>query len=187
MKGAFPEDETNISQGRVFVVGVGNRLLGDEGVGPRVIDKLSRIKLPPCVSVLDCGCDVLSIALYLDRPKKIVIVDAIRAGGEPGRIYKFGYGELTANDGQMCSAHQIGSVAALRLLRLMCPALTNTEIIVIGVEPKTIELDAGLSKDVKKCIPKLMRLILEEIPSLSSSSQKETWEQMQAFFNQNEN
>ena len=173
MKGALPGDKTNTSLGRVLIVGVGNRLLGDEGMGPRAIDKLSRIKMPPFVSILDCGCDVLSIALCLDRPNKIVIVDAIRAGGEPGRVYRFDYRELTATDGKMCSAHQIGTVEALRLLRLMCAALANTEIVVIGAEPKTTELHAGLSKEMKKSIPELIRLVLEEIPAPSPSRQEE--------------
>ena len=181
MKGAFPGDKASTSPGRVLIIGVGNRLLGDEGIGPCVIDKLSRIRMPPCVSVLDSGCDVLSIALYLDRPKKIVIVDAIRAGGEPGRIYKFDYGKLIATNGKMCSAHQIGTLEALRLLRLMCADLTNTEIVVIGAEPKTTELNAGLSKEVKKNIPELMRLVLEEIPAPPSSQQEEVGKQVQAF------
>jgi len=167
VKDAFPADQTNTSPGRVLVVGVGNRLLGDEGVGPCVIDNLSRIKLPPYVNVLDCGCDLLSIVLHLDRPEKIIIVDAIRAGGEPGQTYRFDYGELTAASDRIRSTHQVGTVDALRLLRLTCAALANTEIVVIGTEPKTMELNAGLSKEVKKSIPELMRLAFEEIPAPS--------------------
>lgn len=169
MKAAFPGDETNTSPGRVLVVGVGNRLLGDEGVGPCVIDNLSRIRMPPYVNVLDCACDLLSIVSYLDRPEKIIIVDAIRAGGEPGRTYRFDYEELIIASDRIRSTHQVGTVDALRLLRLTCAALANTEIVIIGAEPKTMELSASLSKEVKKSIPELVRRALEEIaaPSLT--------------------
>jgi hydrogenase maturation protease len=163
VEAALPQDETEVSPGRVIIAGVGNRLVGDEGVGPRVIDHLSQMRMPPYVQVLDCGCDLLSIVLYVDRPEKIVVVDAIRAGGEPGRVYRFDYGELAAAGDRIWSAHQVGTVDALRLLRFTCAALASTEIVVIGAEPKTMELNAGLSKEIKKSIPELTRLALEEI------------------------
>ena len=181
MNDTSPGDETNTSPGRVLVVGVGNQLLGDEGVGPCVIDNLSRIRMPPYVDVLDCGSDLLSIVLYLDRPEKIIIVDAIRAGGEPGQTYRFDYEGLIVASDRTRSTHQVGTVDALQLLRLTCAALANTEIVVIGAEPKTMELNAGLSKEVKGSIPELIRFVLEEIHATSSSGKEEAWEQVRVL------
>lgn len=181
MKDAFPGEQPNTSPSRVLVVGVGNRLLGDEGVGPRIVDSLSRMTLPSYVDVVDCGCDLLSIVLYLNRPKKIIVVDVIRAGGRPGRIYRLDCGRLTATKPNMRSAHQVGTADVLHLLKLACPALVITEIIVIGVEPRTMESTTDLSKEVKKSIPELMRIVFEEISAPSHPRQGETWEQVRAF------
>ena len=163
MKDAFPGDETNTSPDRVLVVGVGNRLLGDEGVGPCVIDNLSRMKLPPCVNVFDCGCDLLSIVLYLDRPEKIVIVDAVRAGGKPGEIYRYDYSELATMKDETQSGHQMGTINVLRLLKSVYPVLADTEITVIGIEPKTLELGNNLSQEVEERIADVTMLVVEEI------------------------
>ena len=159
-----PENRPSASSGKILVVGVGNRLLGDEGIGPHIIDRLSRTHMSPNVDMIDCGCDLLSLALYMGQPEKIIVIDVIRGEGRPGEIYRFDYTRPTAANTKMRSAHQLGTADVLYLLKLAYPALANTNITVIGVEPKTMELNAGLSKEVKKSIPELMRLALEEIP-----------------------
>jgi len=172
VRSTSPENRSSASSGKVIVVGVGNRLLGDEGIGPHIIDRLSRRHLSPNVDVIDCGCDLLSLALYMGQPEKIIVIDVIRAGGKPGEIHRFDHSRPTAAKTKMHSAHQVGTVDVLHLLKLAYPVLANTKITVIGVEPKTMELNAGLSKDVKKNIPELIRLVLEEIPAPSHSRQE---------------
>jgi len=152
----------------ITIVGVGNRLLGDEGVGLHIIDKLSQIPMPPYVSIIDCGCDLLSLMAYINEPGRILIIDAIRAGGEPGEIYSFNYSRLTNTRVEMCSAHQVKTMDALRLIKLVCPALADSEIVVIGVEPKAMELSSNLSKEVSESIAEVTRFVLEEISLLFS-------------------
>lgn len=147
----------------ITIVGVGNRLLGDEGVGLHVIDKLSQIPMPPYVNIIDCGCDLLDLMAYINEPERILIIDAIRAGGEPGQIYSFDYSRLASTKIEMRSAHQVKTVDALRLIKLVCPALADSEIVVIGVEPKTMELGSDLSKEVGESIAEVTRSVLEEI------------------------
>ena len=147
----------------ILIVGVGNRLLGDEGVGLHIIDDLLRIPMPPYVNIIDCGCDLLSLMFYLNKPHKIIVIDAIRAGGKPGEIYKFDYSELEITETKIYSAHQVGVIDVLGLLKQICPSLANSEIIVIGIEPKVIELSADLSKEVKESITEVTKLILEDV------------------------
>ena len=147
----------------ILIVGVGNRLLGDEGVGLHIIDDLLRIPMPPYVNIIDCGCDLLSLMSYLNKPQKIIVIDAIRAGGKPGEIYKFDYSELEITETKIYSAHQVGVIDVLGLLKQICPSLANSEIIVIGIEPKVIELSADLSKEVKESITEVTKLILEDV------------------------
>ena len=161
MRSAFPKKKADASR-KIIVAGVGNRLLGDEGIGPCVIDNLSRIRMPSYVDVVDCGCDLLSLTSYMDRPQKIVIVDAIRAGGRPGEIYRFDYSKLAATRHVMHSAHQMRTVDVIQLLKSIYSVLSNTEIIVIGVEPKTLELGSDLSQQVKDSIDAVTNMVIKE-------------------------
>ena len=151
------------SRGSITIVGVGNLLLGDEGVGLHIIDNLSQIPIPSYVNIIDCGCDLLSLTSYLNKPQKIIVIDAIRAGGKPGEIYRFDYTELGTTQAEMHSAHQVGAADALRLLTQIYPALANSEITVIGIEPKAIELSTNLSEEVRESIAHVTRIVLDEI------------------------
>jgi hydrogenase maturation protease len=147
----------------ITIVGVGNRLLGDEGVGLHIIDKLSQMPMPPYVNIIDCGCDLLGLMAYIDEPARVLVIDAVRVGGQPGEIYNFDYSKLACTKIEMRSAHQIKTVDALRLVKLVCPALAESEIVVIGIEPKIIKLSNDLSKEVSESIAEVTRSILEEI------------------------
>lgn len=158
----------NLSPGRTLIVGVGNPLLGDEGTGCHVIERLSQMSMPAGVSILDCGCDLLNLASYIGRPRRIIVIDAVRAGGKPGQIYRFDFDELdeirtlgTGNESS--SVHQLRIVDALRLLKQTYRSLTCCEITVIGIEPGTLGLSTGLSEQVNKNITNLTRLVLEEV------------------------
>ena len=157
------KEKTTNSHNNIIIVGIGNQLLGDEGLGLHVIDKLLQISVPSNVEVLDCGCDLLSLMSYLDKPEKIIIVDAICAGGKPGEIYRFDYSELGAGGIKMQSSHQVGATDVLGLLKQIYPVLTGCEIVIIGVEPKAIELSASLSERVRESIADVLRLVFEEI------------------------
>lgn len=147
----------------ILVVGVGNRLLGDEGMGLYIIDTLLQYQIPDYVDVINCGCDLLNLISYPNKPQKLIIVDTIRAGGKPGETYKFNYNQLETPAVKMSSAHQIHAIDALRLLRELYPNLADCEVVVIGIEPKTIKLNAGLSKWVNKSITGAVRLVLGEL------------------------
>ena len=148
---------------KILIVGVGNPLLGDEGIGPRAVHNLSQLSMPSDVDILDCGCDLLNLVSYIDKPKKVILLDAIRAGGKPGRLYRFDFDELETIQTTTRSAHQLQTVDALRLLKKVCPCLNRCEIIVIGIEPKVMELSGDLSEEVSGSMADLTRLVLEEL------------------------
>lgn len=157
-----PELTTKGSLRRILIVGVGNPLLGDEGIGPYVVRNLSQLPMPADVEILDCGCDLLNLVSYIDEPKKIIILDAIRAGGKPGRIYRFDLNELETMQTVTRSAHQLPMADAIRLLKKVCPCLSGCEIVIIGIEPRVMELGGDLSKEVRESIADLTRLVTEE-------------------------
>lgn len=168
MSGILIEQAANKSHKDIIVVGVGNRLLGDEGIGLHIIDSLSKIPMPSNVNIIDCGCDLLGLMSCLNKPQKIIIVDAIRAGGKPGEIYRFDYSKLVTTKDEMQSGHQIGTIDVLRLLKSVYPVLADSEITVIGMEPKTLELGHNLSKEVKERIADVTSFVIEEMSPQSS-------------------
>ena len=110
MNNNLSKGKANKSRRNILIVGVGNRLLGDEGVGLHIIDNLLQIPMPSYVNIIDCGCNLLSLMPYLNKQHKIIVIDAIRAGGKPGEIYKFDYSELEIKEAKIYSAHQVGVI-----------------------------------------------------------------------------
>ena len=163
-----PIEREKKSHKKTIIVGVGNRLLGDEGVGLHVIDNLSQIPMPSNVDVVDCGCDLLSLIPHLNKPQKIIVIDAIRAGGKPGEIYRLDYNELKTRGVEMQSSHQVRATDALGLLKQIYPVLAGCEIIIIGIEPEAMELSICLSEKVRESIADVTKLVLGEI-SLQTS------------------
>ena len=81
--------DKNLAVGeRVLVLGLGNILLKDEGVGVHVIRNLQELALPENVEVIDGGTAGLDMLLSEEGSYKLIVIDATKAGGKPGTIYK---------------------------------------------------------------------------------------------------
>ena len=156
--------------GRILVLGLGNILLKDEGVGVHVVERLQTLDLPGNVEVIDggtAGLNVLSLAADVDR---LVIIDALRAGREPGTICKLRFKGKEANElarvfgpdsRAKISLHQLGLIDALAATeKLGC---MPGEIVIIGVEPKEINYGLELTEQVKLKVLEIVNTVLEEI------------------------
>ncbi len=151
-----PQDQTP----RVVVVGVGNLLMKDEGIGIHAVKALQECGLPPDVKLIDGGTSPDIIA-YTRAGDKLVIVDAARAGGEPGAIYRFRPEDLADERADLTSAHQLGVLPNLRLME-MSDALPQ-EVVIIGVEPAEIDWGTELSDRLRRRLPEIVRVLLGEI------------------------
>ena len=146
---------------RVVVVGVGNILLGDEGFGVRVVEELRKHKLPENVEVYDGATLGLQILNFLDGADFAIIVDAVRAKGEPGQLFVFEIGE--ARQRPMLSMHDLDLVKAIEIGKFAYNL--PKKIVVVGVEPERIEESLEISEKVKRAIPKAIEVVLELINS----------------------
>jgi hydrogenase maturation protease len=147
------------SLARTVVLGVGNLLLRDEGVGVHVAHALERVTLPQDVEVIDGGCSPhLPIP---DGVGKLIVVDAVRGGGEAGAIYRFRPQDVTTAPGVMTSVHQIGLLEVLSMAGYA--GAGPWDIVIIGVEPKEIDWGLELTPELEKKIPQLVELVLREI------------------------
>jgi len=147
---------------KTAVVGVGNLLMGDEGVGVHVVERLKSAGLPPDVAVLDGGTHFSGLERELNGAEKLIIVDAVLGGAAPGTIYRFRLDELEdeASDVKL-SVHDTGLVEKLRLSQFA--GFSPEQVVVIGVEPAKIELNTGLSGDVEEKLPEIIDAVMAEI------------------------
>ena len=147
--------------GRVVVLGVGNLLLSDEGVGVHVANKLMEMDLPPGVQVVEGGTDGFRLMNVVTGAARLIVVDAIKGGGPPGSIYRFDIEDApTYPDEYKTSVHQIGILEVVHLSELIGEAPETT---IIGVEPKSLDMDMELSPEVKAKLPRIIELVLEEV------------------------
>ena len=148
-----------------FVVGIGNVLLRDEGIGCHVVGALEGIPLPD-VQVIDGGTcpDVLQL---LEDVDKLVIVDAVRGGGMPGQIYRFRPEDVTLEQKPLLSLHDMSLIDSLKLMQVRHNV---GDAVIIGVEPKDINCGLELSPELQERIPQIIGAILSELntsPNLS--------------------
>ncbi len=152
---------------RFVIVGVGNLLLKDEGIGIHTVKALQELQLPECVEIIDGGTSPDLIA-YSEAESKLIIIDAVKAGGEPGAIYRFTPDNLDSAQGRAISLHELGVPESLQLMRLA--GNEPEEIVIIGIEPQEIDWGIELSPVLQQKIPDIIKLILVEIePAIHQS------------------
>lgn len=134
---------------RTLVVGLGNVLLKDDGVGVHAVRELRKL-LPPRILAVDVGTAVLDALHLFEWADRIIGIDAMQAGGPPGTIYTFGVDDVE-DCGVRASLHAMGLVAALRFLKGRRPAVS-----ILAVEPETMDCGLELSASVQAALPALV-------------------------------
>lgn len=153
---------------RIIVLGVGNILLSDEGIGVRTIEKLQRdFILSPEVYVIDGGTTGMEMLEDLACADHIVIVDAVRSGQPPATIVKLTGDQIPVFFKTKLSPHQIGLSDVLATLELTGEAPGG--VTVIGVEPVSLETSMDLSPQVEALLPQLTDLVVAELLHLGVS------------------
>jgi hydrogenase maturation protease len=145
---------------RIVVIGVGNLLLKDEGIGIHAVQALQEQELPADVKLVDGGTSPDLIA-YTRAGDKLIIVDAAKAGGEPGTIYRFKPEDLAGEKASLASAHEMGVVENLRLIKLS--GNEPKETVIIGIEPNKIEFGTELSPELQQKLPQIVEVVLKEM------------------------
>ena len=149
-----------------MVLGVGNLLFTDEGVGIHAIETLlERYEFPENVSIEDGGVLGMNLLGIISEADQLIVVDAIKNGGAPGALHRLAGDEIPKRILAKNSLHQVDLLEALTL----CQALDNVpETVIVGVEPEDIEtLCLELTPPVKEKMDDLIAMVLRELDRLS--------------------
>jgi len=146
----------------LLVLGVGNVMMGDEGVGVKVARNLIKdYEFPPGVEVVDGGTGGLALLSFILHAREVLVIDAVEAGAEPGSIFIFPARSIQERKGIMTSLHDMGILDVLSTAGLLGG---NPPATVIGVQPaKMDEFGGGLSPRVANKIPRVTELVLEHL------------------------
>jgi hydrogenase maturation protease len=144
---------------KILVVGIGNLLCRDEGIGVHVIQKMKKMELPGHMELLDIGTSTMDLISHLEGVKKLIIIDAMKAGGKPGTIYRCKPEDLIPKGEQSVSLHDIGVIETLTMAKKMGMAI---ETVIVGVEPQIMEWGMELTEEVKSKIPFIIEAVLKE-------------------------
>ena len=161
-----PSDELSyggedISPPKTVILGVGNVLLSDEGIGVHVANELSTMELPPGVSVVEGGTDGFRLLNIITETDRLIVIDAVKGGAEPGSIYRFNVDDVkNVPSGFRTSVHQVGILEVIDLSGLIGKTPKTT---IIGVEPKSLEMSLELTPEIKAKIPRIIELVFEEL------------------------
>lgn len=157
--------------GPVLVLGIGNILLGDEGVGVRAVEALAAATrhgrpLPHDVRIVDGGTLGLDLLPLVEEARALLLVDAIDAGRDPGTVLVLRGPELTAQLSAGVSVHQvgIGDLVAVARLRGTLPERTT----LMGLQPAQVDVGIELSPTVAAALPKLVDAAAAEIAALAA-------------------
>ena len=153
----------------VLVLGVGNVLMQDEGLGVRAVERLQeRYRLPPGVRAVDGGVMGLDLLPYLEDAQRVLILDAVQTGRPPGSLVRLDGHQIPAALALKTSIHQVGlqEVLAVGRFRGTLPA----SITLWGIEPASVEAGIGLSPVVSAAIDEAIAAVAEELGAAPSAS-----------------
>jgi hydrogenase maturation protease len=143
-----------------LVLGLGNLLLADEGVGVHVAQQLLSGQRIDDLVVLDVGNAVLDAMPAIAAADKVIVVDAMKGGGAPGTVYRVAIDDCV-NAGPIGSVHGFDLKAVLHLMGRLEPP----EVVVIGVEPDVIGWSLELSAAVTDALPAVVTSVRGELLS----------------------
>ncbi len=147
---------------RILVLGIGNVLLTDEGVGVRVIEELSNsFDFPDNVLLMDGGTLGLGLLGSIMEADSLIVIDAMHAGSNAGTIHRLTNGDLPCTVGGGNSLHEIGLAETLAAAHMLDKQL---ELVVLGIEPEVID-DWGtrLTDTIQRRVPDLVAAVLREV------------------------
>jgi hydrogenase maturation protease len=150
---------------RITVLGIGNLLLTDEGVGVHAIEALKKESLPDNVELVDGGAGGFDLLPVVEGCDKLIVVDAIKTSDQPGAIYQFDPQTIEVQKDGGVSLHDVDF---FHLIDYAKKHRRLPEMQMIGIVPKSMEMGLELTETVSEKMPKIIELVKQEINKTNS-------------------
>ena len=145
-----------------LVLGIGNLVMSDDGVGVKAVQELSRrYRFPPEVQLLDGGTLGLDLLPALEGKEMLLLLDAVETGSLPGTIVRLEGDEIPVAMTTKLSPHQMGLKDLLAVASLTGVAFR--EQVLLGVQPEQIGMGLELSAPVAAALEPLLERALAEL------------------------
>lgn len=144
-----------------LLLGIGNVLYGDDGLGVRAAEVLASLSLPAEVEVVDAGTIGVELAYLIEHRELLVVVDAVDAGAEPGTILRSEPEELTPLVRTGLSVHDLHLLDAVAHTQAL--GTSPGRVIIYAVQAEDLSLGIGLSPPVERALPRVIDLVLAEL------------------------
>ena len=157
-----------MSQPQITILGVGNILYRDEGVGVRAVEQIeARYDFPDHIVPVDGGVLGVNLMGVISQADKLIVIDAVYNGGKPGDLHRLTGEQIPKRIVAKNSLHQVDLLEALTL----CGAIDkNPEAVIVGIEPQDIEtLDVGLTPLIDSRLDDLVAMALKEVEAFGGS------------------
>jgi hydrogenase maturation protease len=145
----------------ILVLGIGNILLRDEGVGVRAVESFQESgRVPPGVDVVDGGTGGAGLVDLICGRRKLVVVDAMQADAEPGTILRLTVDDLVSEFSARLSLHEVGLLDTLNMVRLLGEA--PEKVVILGIQPAEICPGDSLTERVRSVLPAVLDAVCAE-------------------------
>lgn len=146
---------------KTAVLGIGNPLRRDDGVGIRVIQLMQAKGKYPSIDIIDGGTSPDLFSLLDEDTEKLIVVDALRTGGTPGHIFRLKLNESNIAEEPASSMHGLGLLDSLKMMVRL--GIKPPEVTIIGIEPCDVSNGLNLSPQIEAMIPDLIAAVEEEL------------------------
>ena len=160
-------------QPSIAIIGLGNLLMCDDGVGVHAIRALEKER-PEDVVLADVGTAILHCQHLFEEADEIIAIDAVCAGDKPGTIYSFD--AIDAELSHQPTLHDIG----LRALIELMPEQSRPNVTILGVEPEKVEYSMELSQTVSNVLPHVVKIAKEMACQIQQSGSKQIQKEARA-------
>ena len=148
------------SNGKTLILGIGNTLMGDEGVGVHVVNSLGKTALPANVEILDGGTGSFLLLEPMQSAEKVILIDATIDGAETGTVRRL-QPRFSKDYPRTLTAHDIGLKDLLDAFYLLGD---TSEVTLFAVSiPPLQDMTTEMSPELNSIVPKVARMILAEI------------------------
>lgn len=150
---------------KILVIGMGNVLMQDEGIGVRAVEELeNRYVIPQQVKILDGGTTGMELFDPIRCCDQLVVADAVNTGAAYGSLVRIANEDIPMFFQTKISNHQLGLSDLLALLNLKAEAPEHVAI--IGMVPHSLENKLGLSAEAAAGLDGMVEGLVKELASL---------------------